>query len=155
MKSKPPPMQVGIIRDETVQSICETEFPSDILNKRKITVQTVSVITFVCVWSIKANSKSAACNSVLAIICKVQKTLWHQPFLTKLNLDHCQQDKAPGCVQNLLQPSPSPHLERTFPSERIFWHCSDCSTRGQIPKKETITIVTRIKLQSHSKADDH
>jgi len=42
-------MQVGIIRDETVQSICETEFPSDILNKRKITVQTVSVITFVCV----------------------------------------------------------------------------------------------------------
>jgi len=47
MKCKPPPpqMQVRIIRDETVQSICETEFPSDIINKRKITVQTVSVIT--------------------------------------------------------------------------------------------------------------
>jgi hypothetical protein len=43
----PPQMQVRIIRDETVQSICENEFPSDILNKRKITVQTVSVITFV------------------------------------------------------------------------------------------------------------
>lgn len=40
-------MQVRIIRDETVQSICENEFPSDILNKRKRTVQTVSVITFV------------------------------------------------------------------------------------------------------------
>ena len=35
-------MQVRI-RDDTVQRICETEFPSDILNKRKGTVKTASV----------------------------------------------------------------------------------------------------------------
>jgi hypothetical protein len=89
-------MQVIIITDETVQSICETEFPSDILNKRKITVQTVSGLTL-CMISkgkfIRAASNSmsasfvrAARNSVLASFVRFKRHSDTSLFLQSLTL---------------------------------------------------------------------